>query len=388
MRYLLAGLLLGLALAGIVACGDGPASETPQTPTTEMPAPTATDTPQLPTATPAEPAATETPPPPTATPAVPPATETPQRPTATTPKRPATERPEAPPTEISRRPNAGVRLDHPAALLSLLPVESTQVIFVEAGRVLQRHPLRQEVQHGIEILAGKTAGVLSEELLLSADINSAAFGITAGYSGVAILLGDFERFPEALRQAPSAAKTDRRFSPPSALDSYRGVELFVFPGYDPFFVAVPDSGALLLADSALLLREIIDRRLDGGGLDEALAGLLGQTGPIDFLIATRFETENGDQGDGSAAPPAFHAHAGSLNEGETSTIFAYMQFNETAHAEQAMEWLAEQEDLSGLFWGYNAETSKPTGEVRREGLAVIAEAVVPDKDVPDLFLSN
>ena len=248
--------------------------------------------------------------------------------------------------------------------------------------------MRQEIEHGIGILAKTTAWVLNEELLFSVDIESAAFGITPEFSGVAILLGDFERFPELLRQAPSTAQSHPNFGPPRALDPYRGVELFLFPWYDDLFVAVPDSDTLLLAQSALLVQEIIDRHLDGGELDEGLAGLLGQTGPIDFLAATRFETTNGGQEEQAVAIPSFHAFAGALNEDETSTIYAYMEFNETAHAEQAMQWLSEEEDLSGLFLGYNSETVKPVGEIRLEGRIVIAEAVVRDKDVGDLFMSN
>ena len=320
---------------------------------------------------------------PTPTPTVPTATPEP----IATPMSELTATPTPEPTSAPT-PTPGPKLDHRLALLSLLPMDSAQFIFVEAGLVLQRPALREEVEHGIEILDQRTAGVLSIELLALAGIKSAAFGITDEYLGAAILLGDFEPFPGLLQQAPSLADTDSRFDPPGPLGPHRGVELYIFPWYDDLFVAVPDSGTLLLAQSAGLLKEIIDRYLDGGELSESLAGLLSRIGPIDFLIARRIETGNANQ-DGQPMPvPSFHAHAGFLNEGETCTIYAYMEFDEFAQAEQARDWLAQQEDLSGLFFGYNRDTGKPVGEVRQDGRAIIAEAVVPDKDVPDLFSGN
>ena len=362
MHRTIAGLIATVVAALLMSCS-GP------TPTPTVPADTPTPTQVLsrigPTPTPTVPTAT---PEPTATP-VPEPTPTP------TP-------------EPTSTPTPGPGLDHPAALLSLLPMDIAQFIFVEAGLVLQRPALREEVEHGIEILDQRTAGVLSMELLALAGIKSAAFGITDEYLGAAILLGDFEPFPGLLQQAPSLADTDSRFDPPGPLGQHRGVELYIFPWYDDLFVAVPDSGTLLLAQSAGLLKEIIDRYLDGRELSESLADLLTRIEPIDFLIARRIETGNANR-DGQPMPvPSFHAHAGFLNEGETCTIYAYMEFDEFAQAEQARDWLAQQEDLSGLFFGYNRDTGKPVGEVRQDGRAIIAEAVVPDKDVPDLFSGN
>ena len=285
-------------------------------------------------------------------------------------------------------PTTETPLKHPAALLSGLPANSVQFIFVKADALIRRPALKEEVESGIKILESRTSGVLDADLLALAQIRSAAFGITTEYSGAAILLGDFEKFPEVLRQAPLIADTDSRFERPGMLDPHRDVELFVFPWYDDLFIAVPDSETLLLAQSAALLKEIIDRRLDGAEVDESLAGLLSHTGPIDFLVARRLELEATDQGGATAPFPVFYAHAGSLEEGERSTVYAYMEFAEPAQAEQAKTRLDEQPDLSDLFFGYNKDTGKPVGEVWQEGRAVVARAVVPDKDVPDLFLQN
>ena len=285
-------------------------------------------------------------------------------------------------------PRAESEANYPAGLLSGLPADSVQFIFVEADLVLQRPAMREEVEHGFEILGGRTLGVISGELLATADIKSAAFGITAA-GGAAMVLGNFESFLEVLREAPSLAETNSRFDPPGLLDPYRDVELFVFPWYDDLFIAVPDSRTLLLAESPELLKEIIDRHRGSGELDAFLAGLLSHMDRVDFLIASRMENEGATGGEvSSPAPPVFYAHAGFLNEGETSTVYAYMEFAEDAYAEGAVHFLSKQPDLSNLFFRYNRDTVIPVGELWRDGRAVIAKVVVPDEDVSDLLLTD
>ena len=50
--------------------------------------------------------------------------------------------------------------------------------------------------------------------------------------------------------------------------------------------------------------------------------------------------------------------------------------------------MSVREDLGDLFYIYLSETARPSGEIRQAGRAVIAEAVAPDVDVSDLFLSD
>ena len=167
------------------------------------------------------------------------------------------------------------------------------------------------------------------------------------------------------------------------------MELFVFPWYNDLFIAVPDSNTLLLAETPELLKEIIDRHVDGGELDASLAALFSHTDRVDFLVAFRLETEGAGQADGSSpAAPTFYAHAGFLNEGETSTVYAYMEFQEESHAAEAVSFVSKQPDLRDLFFGYNSDTVKPVGELWQDGRVLIAKAVVPDKDVSDLFLTD
>ena len=278
--------------------------------------------------------------------------------------------------------------DRVAGLLSGLPPDSIHFIFVEADLVLQRPAMREEIEHGFEILAGRTFGVLDAKLLGAADIKSAAFGIT-GAAGAAIVLGSFETFLGVLREAPSLAETNNRFDPPGVLDPHRDVEMFEFPWYDDLFIAVPDSDTLLLAESPELLKEIIDRHLDGGELDASLAALFSYMDRVDFLVAFNLVTEvTGLDDESSPWASTFYAHAGFLNEGETSTVYAYREFTEEAHAEEAINFVSEQPDLSDLFFRYKSDTVKPVGELWQDGRAVIAKAVVPDKDVSDLFLTD
>ena len=276
---------------------------------------------------------------------------------------------------------------NPARLLSLLPTGSLIFIFAEVELVWQRSSMRQEVEYGFEELSKRTYGLIGSDLLASGEIESIAFATTNNDNASAtILLGNFEGFSEVLREAPSLADANSRFDPPGVIDPYRGLELFVFPWYDDLFIAVPDSETLLLADSPDLLRETIDRHLDGGDLDASLAGLLSHIDRVDFLVAGALED---GQGDGSSPPPpTLYAHAGFLNDGETSTIYAYFEFAEDANLEEAIDLLSNQPDISDLFYGYKSNTIKPVGELWQDGRAVIAKAVVPDKDVPDLFLSN
>ena len=84
-----------------------------------------------------------------------------------------------------------------------------------------------------------------------------------------------------------------------------------------------------------LLNEVIDRHLDGGDLHPRLTGLLGNVERIDFLVAFVLGAVPAGQGEDSSPPsPVFLAHAGHLNEGGTSTVYAYLEFAEDGHAEK------------------------------------------------------
>jgi hypothetical protein len=165
--------------------------------------------------------------------------------------------------------------------------------------------------------------------------------------------------------------------------------LFVVTDHnDHLYLAVPESGTLLLAQgdgtsARRLLEETIDRRLDGAELDESPASLLAHTSPIDFLFARYPESRNTAQGNQSYPIPRFFAYAGLLNEGDTTTLYLYVEFDDSAQAEQA-----EFQTTGQTLYGYNSGEEHPITEIRRDGRTVIAQAVVPDIDLGGLVLGN
>ena len=456
LKFPAIGVIALLSLAVFVSCGDSPDIDTPAAPAVETPPATATLRP------PASPSHDG---PPTETPRL---TETPRAPTAQIPNRPATIVPDRPtpatgqkPTEAPEYgPTAQTPMAGPAALLSVLPADGAFFVYVEVETVLQRPGLRGELEDEMDTLTNETNGVISEELFLSADVQSAAFGGAA-----AVLSGDFQRFPAALHKAASAGAAEligveaveiyrdtlilrvtadlgyaaqayvavllpdkvviappldhvknlidlyldhgeeprnayldlkdivRAVQSPKVIEPYRGIDVFLFQDRSELYLAVPDANTLLLvqADGTMgydSLTAMIDRRLDGGELPEPLHHLLAETGPVDFMIARSMETGGSDQGSQPIALPTFHAFAGAVNEGDTSTVYVYFGFEEEEQAEQAADFMSVREDLGDLFYIYLSETARPFGEIRQAGRAVIAEAVAPDVDVSDLFLSD
>ena len=276
-----------------------------------------------------------------------------------------------------------------ARLLRGLPTDSAQFAFAEVDLVLQRPGMREEVEYGFDELRKRSRGLIDTDFLVDAEIKSIAVGINDENESATVLLGNFDGFLEALRKAPSLVAARGRFDPPGTIDPHRGLELFVFPYYWDLFVALPDSDTLLLADSPELLRELIDRHFDGGELNEHLAGLFSHVERVDFLLACTWNAEDADQNDEPSPPrPSIYAHAGFLNEGDTSTVYAYGEYIEEGDAKEFFARQSKQVNLSKLFHRYKSETVIPVGELWIDGRAIIAKTVVPDKDVSDLFLTN
>ena len=302
---------------------------------------------------------------PTETPAPPPATPTPG----------PTDAPVAP-LPTGAHSSAGSQAE-PAMLLNGLPTNRSEVWFVEFAKVSQRPSQRNHWDEDLKLLVRATNGILDQELVESAGITSAAFSVNSGREGAAILQGDLSAFPEVLGKAAEMGG--------AALHTHRGLELFVVTDHSDLYLAVPDSGTLLLAqgDGALprrLIEEMIGRRLDGGELDESLARLLVHTGPIDFLVAQFSEAGNSILG---LPGSIFVAGAGKMNEGDTSTLHFYWEFDSLAQAQEA-ESLITGQHLNG----YNSGEDHPVTDVRRDGTTVTAQAAVPDIDVGGLLFGN
>ena len=296
---------------------------------------------------------------------------------ATTPTTPL------PPNTPTTAPTANITfstnpLDHTVELLTWLPTDRSAVWFVEFGKVSQR-PSQQDSHWEDQLLAlvRATDGTLNERLVKSAAITTAAFSFNSRAKGTAILRGDFSTFPKVLREAATKGA--------AVLYTHREVEIFAFQGRYDLYLAVMESDTLLLARnkgsfSRKLLEEAIDRRLDGATLDEPLARLLKQTSAVDFLVAQHHEPQNDSQGFPS---PNFFAGAGRMNEGDTSTLHFYSEYDNAEQAAEA-ESLMNGQHVSSYSTGENY----PITGIRRHGKMVIARVVVPDIDVEGFLLGH
>ena len=128
------------------------------------------------------------------------------------------------------------------------------------------------------------------------------------------------------------------------------------------------------------MEEAIGRRLDGATLDEPLARLLNQTSAVDFLVAQYHEPQNDSQGFPS---PNFSASAGRMNEGDTSTLHFYYEYDNAEQAAQAESLMNGQH-----LHSYSAGEDYPITGIRRHGKTVIARVVVLDIDVEGFLLGN
>ena len=258
------------------------------------------------------------------------------------------------------------------------------VVFVKPQSVLLRAEVAFTIEDALGQLSKNTDRILSEEMLVEAGIDGAGFVFMADYSGAAILSGDFSGFIELLREAPEKSDGISDFEPPSILNPHREIEVFLFPYYDDLYIAVPDEGTMLLAQSEQLLQEIVDRYLDESTLDESLARLLDTTGPVDFLVARRSEAEGTSQSGQGSDLPRLGAGGGWLDGEDSSSVFRYIEF---VNAEIAGQYVAEATSWP-LVQGYNSGKNHPVQDIRQEGSAVVAFGVAPNIDLGGWLLGN
>ena len=366
-------LCLLTLLAVIAACSSAATSTT--LPATEHPPPTATPTELLPAETRQQPAATLVPT------HIPTLTPTPWPTRLPTPTAPPTATPlptptlEWPPPAVT--PSSS--LEELRELFSGLPSEAIAIAFVDTRKLPHGDSLGWYIDDDLSLLSKRTHRVLSVEMLLSAEIKRAAFGITEDY-GAAILHGNFSPFIELLRQAPQLSDEMRDFGPPTILDPYREIEVFLFPYYDDLYLAIPDPGTMLLAQEAALIEEIIDRYLDDADLEESLTGLLDAIGPMDFLVAWHWNRA------AMGAPEAllFGGGGGWFDGDSLITVFEYRWYDEPANAEQAIERMRNYP----LVQGYNTGKDYPIREITQEGQAVIAKGYADTFDLAGWLLGN
>ena len=188
-------------LAAVVACGPSatpteappaatrlmPTAVTAVTPTIERPSATASPTTPAPPAT-----ASPTTPAPPAT-AAPTPSERPATATSPTAEGAAT----GPPEKSSairafvQPAHSPADLTEVASLLAVLPQSMPAVVFVKPQSVLQLPEYVSHIEDALLLLSRRTGGVLSVQTLSGAKISKAAFAISWGFPGGAVLSGDF-----------------------------------------------------------------------------------------------------------------------------------------------------------------------------------------------------
>lgn len=225
------------------------------------------------------------------------------------------------------------------------------------------------------MLTEYTNGILDDQLVQGADIQSAAFSIDSGSTGVAILVGDFRSFPAALHAAVGDGEATHR--------SYRDLDVFAVPRYYDLYLAMPDPGTLVLAMgeedvSPALLEEALDLRLDGPvPLDGSLAAALTTIGPAHFLFARHIPKDESQE-------LVYFSGGGTLNSGETVDLVMYFEWVDEEAAHQMESRLADYP-----LYGYDSGENYPFTEIQRSGAAIVARAEsVLDRDVEGILLGN
>ena len=288
----------------------------------------------------------------------------------------------------------GVIANDAATLLSLLPSESGGFWYANVEALLQRQTYADYLPGLIEDTYYWSNDWIEDNFLSNASVQGYVSGQgLEDYSNISIFLGNFEDYQKELRgkQNPPAGIT--RDGPAVPVSPYRGVEVFYLSshleGDKGPYAAVIDTIALLLGTDEASLYATIDRLMDGGQMSPAMAGLFNQVERMDILSAYVPSPEMASQSDDPTAPVyTFRAYAGFLSQGETTSLYAYVEFLEEFHAEQVIGMYSEEPDVDVFFRRYNSQTARPQGEFWQDGRAIVARAVVPDDDVDDLISSN
>ncbi len=279
--------------------------------------------------------------------------------------------------------------DELAALLAMLPANTSQFSFVNIETVMRRPPFQEVLEYSLEDFIGSNEKAPSEELLRSAGVSALVLGNTRDYEWSCILRGDFTMIQEALSQAAMESGA----SPYTKLvENHRNVEVFgVFVDrthapVDELYLVMPDRQTLILSKDLDRAREMVDRRLDSVGLPEPLAMMLGDWGSADYLQI--FEME-GDSGDAQSRPidaSEFLVIHATLEEDATTRLRVLQQFGDETQAALAAAWLQEQTEPRWRNIGYG--TGVQVEQWLQKGPTVYAEVAVPDEEVLGLIMSN
>ena len=314
MKIVFVLCLLAL-LTALGACGSAATPTVQPVAETQPPPPTARMEP--PTKIPIRPTATPTVQPPTATP--PPTATVAPTPTATPTLTGMS--PEPLTSEIPQLPIVEIPSDHPATLLAMLPASTTDFMFTNIETVMERPVFQETFQYGLMDFVGDEKSP-SEELLRSAGVNALALGNNREYEWSCILRGDFTLMQEALNLATTMSGNN-----PSTelVEEHRGIKIFgvflerSYAQRDVLYLAMPSLDTLALTKDLDRMREMIERRLDGGSLPEPLAAMLEDWGLPDYYFALSLGGLGGDFQDSPIAAVRFYAFHATLSSGSTTS---------------------------------------------------------------------
>ena len=186
-----------------------------------------------------------------------------------TPTEPAPTKPRAtpPPTIAGPRPEAV--LQGPAALLAVLPDNSTLFYYFEVAQIFDREALHQGgLVEAMEYLTKRTEGVLTEEIMRSA-VDRVAIGHNLSsktIEGAAVLQGDFRTTVSALRNAAAAAAGEMVEA--EAVEVYRETLIVKVSGGDRFpkdaYVALLEPATVVMGPTVAHLYPVLDGQLEEG----------------------------------------------------------------------------------------------------------------------------
>ena len=279
--------------------------------------------------------------------------------------------------------------DELAALLAILPADTSQISFVNIETVMLRPAFKEDLEYSLEDFIRSNEKAPSEELLRSAGVSALVLGYDREYEWSCILRGDSAMIQKALSQAAM----EPGVSPSTKLvEIHRNVEIFgVFVDrthapVDELYLVIPDRQILILSKGLGRAREMVDRRLDGVGLPEPLAMMLRDWGRADYLEIFEMENNRGDAPSRPIDVSEFLVIHATLEEDATTRLRVLQQFGDETQAALAAAWLQEQTEPHWRNIGYGAGVQ--VEQWLQKGSTVYAEVAVPDEEVLGLIMSN
>ena len=276
--------------------------------------------------------------------------------------------------------------EHPAAALSLLP-DSMMYAYINLETVSQRPDLQEHVEFQLSHFVTLDEVPFAEELLVSVGADalllSAPF-LTYGWA--IILVGDLTGVANALTMSSESGGG----LSVSVVDTHRDIDIYALlrtksSGRESeIYLTVLDPGRLAASPDLDVVREVIDRKLDGGQLPKGLAGMVDAWSLGDFLMA--FPNESYDNQSEPIKARRIYAFQAELVDGSSSVFRALQRYDDGGQAAAAAAWLQEQTEkrFFRIGWG----DSVPIVGWQQDGRTLIAEATVADEDLPSLVQGN